>query len=254
MNQSFISTLIDDKKSCYFISPHFDDAVFSAGLLMRYLSGKTKVIVINIFTKADKKPYTLSAKTFLRQCRYSDANTLFIDREKEDAAVLQNIADKVINLGYVDALWRKKQQQTFLSKLFSKIPEMHMLYPTYFFHIKTGKVAKQDEELIYTVGQRLNNIITSDNSVIFCPFAIGNHIDHVIARLACERAFTNVIYWSDFPYNLHTTPDTRNFVSFQFDENLNEKHRLVKGYVSQYNAMFGKGLYLHPEIFYWKNG
>lgn len=252
MNQPFISSLINGEKTCYFISPHFDDAVFSAGLLMRYLSKKTKVVVVNIFTKADKKPYTLSAKTFLKQCSYSDADKLFTDREKEDAAVLQNLVNKVINLGFVDALWRKKKQQTLLSKILGRIPELNMVYPTYLFHIKRGKVAKQDEDLMHMIGKKLHEIIIPANSVIFCPFAIGNHIDHVITRIVCEREFSDIIYWSDFPYNLHSIPDARDLVSFQFDEKLNEKHTLVEGYISQYKAMFGKGLYLQPETFYLK--
>lgn len=252
MTNTFLSPIIQRQQTCYFISPHLDDAVFSAGLVIRHLSKKIKTVVINVFTKADKRPYTLSAKTFLRQCGYSDAEALYVDREKEDATVLQNIADKVINLGFVDALWRKKQQQTILSKVFKNVPEVHMLYPTYLFHIKRGKVAKEDEQTILSIRRKLSEIITSSNAVVFCPFAIGNHIDHVITRIACERTFPNLIYWSDFPYNINTKFTVENLYSYQFDEKLSEKKNLLAGYVSQYQAMFGKGLFLHPEIFYSK--
>lgn len=254
MIDSLIETIIKEKKTCYFISPHFDDAVFSAGSLISYLSTKTKVAVVNVFTKSGEKPYTLSAKVYLKQCSYSDANELFINRETEDALVLNRLGGKVINLGFVDALWRRKPPAGILSQTFRNIAELQVIYPTYRFHILKGKVAKQDDETIVQIQKKLSETIDPATSVIFCPFGIGNHIDHVITRIACEKQFPQVIYWSDFPYNLHTKVDIHSFDTFQFDRNLNEKKELIQGYVSQYDAMFRQGLQLQPDIFYLSKG
>jgi hypothetical protein len=253
MNDTFLQSIIRNKKTCYFISPHFDDAIFSAGALMRYLSKYTKIVVINIFTKGGKKPYTLSATTYLKQCNYTDADKLFFDREKEDGIVLSSLTDKVINLGFVDALWRKKPEENIWTKLFSNIAELQMLYPTYRFHVTSGKVAKKDVETIVQIKKKLSDVVPSEQSVIFCPLGIGNHIDHVLARISCEKLFPEVIYWSDFPYNLNTAIDTSTLHSFQFTRDIQEKEKFIKGYVSQYHAMFKDGLDLKPEVFYFNS-
>lgn len=252
MKKSFIQSIIDNKTICYFISPHFDDAVFSSGAIMRYLSRYTKIVVVNVFTRGGKKPYTLSANTYLKQCGYNDAQKLFVDREAEDAKVFTNLADTVINLGFVDALYRKKPEEDLLSKVFGNIAELKVLYPTYRFHIVSGNVAKKDVETIVQIKKKLSEIVTTNNSVVFCPLGVGNHIDHVITKIASEKLATQIIYWSDFPYNLHATLDTSALESFHFDQDLKEKEKLIQGYVSQYEAMFKEGLYLSPEEFYFQ--
>ena len=56
-------------KKVFFVSPHLDDAVFSAGNLLLTLAEKTEIMVINVFTQADTKPYTYSAKKYLSRYR-----------------------------------------------------------------------------------------------------------------------------------------------------------------------------------------
>ena len=97
------------KSPCFFISPHLDDAVFSAGGLMIFLAKKNPVTVVNVFTEAGDLPYTLSAKKYLSVCEVDDARKLFEQRRNEDQKVLEKVGVKVVNLGFVDALWRKKE-------------------------------------------------------------------------------------------------------------------------------------------------
>lgn len=249
MTEQLLQSIIKEKRTCYFVSPHFDDAVLSAGALITYLSQHTKIVIINVFTKSDESVNTFSAKTYLKQCGYTNATQLYIDREHEDAFVFKNIADKIINLGFVDALWRKKYKRGILSRLFSGIPELQVMYPTYKFHVTRGSIARQDLKTLELIKIKLQECIKEKNPVVFCPFGIGNHIDHIMTRKACEELYTDVIYWSDYPYNLKKSEKTDAFISYSFEENLSHKQNLIKGYQTQYAAMFGNGFHFKPEIF-----
>lgn len=251
MQTEIIQNIIKEKKTCYFVSPHFDDAAFSAGALISYLAGHTKVVIINVFTKADSLS-TFSAKTYLKQCGYTDAKKLYEDRENEDAAVFKHIGNKVINLGFTDALWRKKYTHNVLSRFFANVPELQVIYPTYKFHIIKGTIAKQDIKTLEQIKEKLQKIIDIQNSVLFCPFGTGNHIDHVITRKACDDLYSSLMYWSDFPYNLTSGQKENGYSSFFFEENLTDKEELIKGYKTQYAAMFADGLHLKPEQFFIK--
>ncbi len=252
MTERIVQSIINQRKVCYFISPHFDDAILSAGALLTYLSKYTKIVVINVFTKAGEKPYTFSAKTYLKQCGYTDAKKLYTDRESEDAIVFKKIVNKIFNLGFTDALWRRKYMQGFLSKMFGNLPEFQVIYPTYRFHVIRGIIADQDFKTLENIKIRLQKIIDTENGVIFCPFGIGNHIDHILARRACDELFNSNIYWSDFPYNTVSSELIHNLHSFSFEENREEKKKMIAGYVTQYAAMFKDGLSFQPERFFIK--
>jgi LmbE family N-acetylglucosaminyl deacetylase len=249
MEPTIIDKIKEKKRTCYFISPHYDDAVLSAGALMTYLSKYTDVIVINVFTKAGEKPYTLSAKAYLEQCGYQDAQTLYANREKEDREVLGKIVKKSTDLGFVDALWRKKPHSSLLGKF---LPEFDHIYPTYRFQIQKGVIAKLDKITKTKLKESLTQLVQEDKKVIFCPAGIGNHVDHVLVRTVCQSLFPNAILWSDFPYNEKdkATIDLDNKHKIIFSKFLKGKRELIEGYQTQFKAMFKKGLITKPEIFY----
>ena len=102
--------IINEKAPCLFISPHLDDAVLSAGDFILFLiEQKIPVTVITVFTKISPKPYTLSAKSFIRQCGYNDAELLFADRRSEDKEIFKKIGIQTEHFDFVDATWRKKE-------------------------------------------------------------------------------------------------------------------------------------------------
>src|SRR5258708_6346967 len=132
-----IAKIIEDKNfKCIFLSPHLDDAVLSCGTLLEQLAGKVDITVVNIFTNAHAKPYTLSAKRFLQLSdSYTDANDLYKERAKEDALLLNNLNIKSVNIGLEDAIFRRKSHKSFLGKF---IPEFDHSYPTYRWHVLKG--------------------------------------------------------------------------------------------------------------------
>lgn len=77
--------ILKNKKYYYFISPHLDDAILSAGGLIYDLKYKGKVKIITVFTKGDE---------------------IFLKRKIEDKNVCNYLGIDFIHLGFNDILWR----------------------------------------------------------------------------------------------------------------------------------------------------
>jgi glycosyltransferase involved in cell wall biosynthesis/LmbE family N-acetylglucosaminyl deacetylase len=235
---------VKSKIPCYFISPHLDDAAFSAGGLISHLcKKKVPVKVINIFTKFGNKPHTLSAKAYVKKCGYKNADDLYQQRVLEDKTVLGKYGIKPINLGFKDALWRKngKKQKGF-SRL---IPELVHVYPTYRFHIIKGLISKHDSALVSKIRNSLQSIIQK-KALVFCPIGIGNHVDHLITKKVCQSLKRKLIFWSDFPYNLSEEfVNTVGLQTYTLEVNPAKKQKLIKDYRTQIKPMFPNGI---PKI------
>lgn len=242
-SQKFIQDVIKNDVHCYFISPHLDDAVFSAGELMHNLSSMVKVDVINVFTSSGDGNCTLSARAYLNQCKSVNPSKLFEDRLAEDSHVLHKMGVKIHNLGFVDGLWRRKQHLTkYLSTIGKYIPESISLYPTYRWHLISGNIHIEDDSLIIAIRKRIKDIINGhEKYIIFCPIGYGQHIDHLVVRNACSQGFTEVIYWNDLPYSLQMSDRDvmqKHMYVKQFELiTTQEKQRLCRGYISQYDIV-----------------
>lgn len=249
-----MSVIIEDilkrRVPCFFVSPHLDDAILSAGALLTYLSEHTAVRVVTVFTEAGPARPTLSARQFLKQCGATDGETLFAERRAEDLAVLQSLSVPVTHLGLSDALWRPRRNISWWRKLAGKIlPELLVLYPTYRFHITRGIIARGDASYAALLRDQLTALTAGlDEYYVFCPQAIGNHVDHVLVERTCQELFPNLIEWSDFPYNLkravHDTP------GWSWENGLERKQQLILSYETQAEALFpGLTIPLIPESY-----
>lgn len=248
-------TIISRKIPCYFISPHLDDAILSAGGLITYLSPKTKVTIISLFTKASQKPYTFVAKRVLQKdWGVSDAEKIFEERRKEDKKACQMAHAACIHLGYVDATWRKKSNPNpLVTHASNLLPELIHLYP----YPNTIHIAKEDHWLMKKIAEELTTIIDMKKPyLVFAPIGIGKHIDHIITREICFTTFDNPIFWQDFPYNLRLKADT-NFImknklkEVSWDTNITKKKDLILTYASQIKGMFPNGeIPLKSEVYY----
>jgi len=254
MQAQFIQKIISEKTPCFFISPHLDDAVLSAGDLISHLSDKTEVHVVTIFTKTSE-PETLSAKSFIRQSGYPDAETLFSDRRTEDKEVFNSIGAKVSHLGFVDGTWRKLEMISPLRRYLGKfIPELIHRYPVHQLHVVSGKINKEDLKMCDQINRDIKLLLEGINEYyIFCPAGIGKHVDHVVAKKVCSEMFPNAILWSDFPYNLKKGKDRLidGYQMCEWESDHENKKELIGKYKTQAEAMFpGGNIPLISEIYY----
>ena len=247
--ENMVGKIVLRKIPCIFVSPHLDDAILSAGGLISYLADKTEVKVINIFTKASKPPYTISTKRFLSQCGYDDADLLFKDRAAEDGGLLSSLNIKPVNLGFIDAPFRKYDNPNFLRKLSARLlPEFIHIYPIHRLNIASNKISSADNAMIDEIKNKLRQITSGlKDFYIFCPFATDTHIDHVIARKACSEEFKKVVFWSDYPYYKNKN---KLKIDFEFNQNDAVKEKLIRGYKSQIKILFKNNqIELSPEYY-----
>ena len=236
----YIQDIVKKKTHVFFISPHLDDAALSAGGLIAYLSKKTKVTVITVFSESEHES-TLSAKQFLKQAGYKNPATLYDERKKEDADAFASMNVDVIHLGFTDALWRKKYKKNRLRNLFGKLlPEMNTVYPTYRWHINKGVIAKDDLQYAKEITDSLQNSIGKTQDVaIFTCLGIGNHVDHLLTKYAVKK-ICDPIYWFDQPYvqrdmNKSTTIPA---ITYSPTYDKQKKKTLLTHYKTQIKALF----------------
>lgn len=253
-----INEIISNNTHCYFISPHLDDAAFSAGGLICHLAGKVPVTVINVFTSGGDQN-TLSARAFLKQSNEKSAATLFEKRIAEDFEALGSIGVGVQNFGYSDALWRKHKNVGKIKNILSEIaPEFSQPYPIYRKNIVSGRVHSEEKWLVEEIAKKLKEIISDseDNYLVFCPVGIGGHVDHIVVREACQSNFSKIVYWADFPYRLKA----RNNISFVSENSLtahffkirtDEKEKFCKQYKNQIRQVIpNMSMLFEPEIYF----
>jgi len=248
MKDDLVKIIIKNKLHCVFLSPHQDDAALSCGELLSQLNGKTELTIINFFTKAHNKPYTLSAKKFLQTSGYEDANKLYEERRKEDKKALSTFKAKIIDLDLQDALFRKKKHSSFLGNI---LPEFSHIYPTYRWHV-IKKIAKDD----YAVSELKKKLKVFKNKkiLVFAPYGIGGHADHKIVRQVCEELFDEYILYSDFPYNIILRTNGSKLAKgnkYELELKMDKKEKLIRGYKTQFQGLFPTNrLPKHKEIYF----
>lgn len=260
--RQIIEKIVKENRPCFFISPHLDDAAFSAGGLIEKLSGSVPVMVVNVFTASGlPNNNSLSAKAFLSQCGVADKETLFNMRKKEDRKALYPLGVRVINLDEIDALWRPSFIRSLLPKwLISLVPELGLKYPTYRWHIISGKINIEDRTLVERLRLKLHSLVGGGGGTIFCPLGIGGHVDHLLVREACAglTEANRLYFWLDVPYV--SGGDTKKLDEILsglvvrphiFAQDYDKKLRLCEKYESQINQVIpDRGILRNKEAFY----
>lgn len=240
-----------------FVSPHLDDAVLSCGALLSALARRSKVTVVNVFTEGGPPPYTRAARSFLRRCSASSAEQLFAERRAEDTQVLASLGVRTVNLGFSDALFRRRGSAVRFSRIGKLLPELLYRYPTYRLDITTGRVSRGDSSMIANVAHRLRDVIAREKpSLVFVPLGVARHVDHIIVRDVARRSLSPIIYYSEFPYVLDNEPDADflrrgSLKPWTWDWMLQAKLDLIAGYRTQFNGLFPDGVVeLVPELYH----
>lgn len=252
-----IDRIITKRIPCVFFSPHLDDAVLSCGGLIAFLAEKTPVKVVTIFTRCAPKRNTLSARAFLSQCGVDDANALFDMRRREDEEAASLVGAESVHLGYTDALWRRKPESgRFRSAMASIIPEFDHVYPTFRWHMRRAEPSSYDEQMMQEIRNDARSIVGASETVVFCPLALGRHVDHVVTNKVVYSVFPDAVAWSDFPYN---TGDNRCDIEwdayepvFGWHEGKDTKESMIRKYETQVRAMFPEAIPRIPEKYFVK--
>ena len=238
-----------DGASCLVVlSPHLDDAVLSCGALMNHARRSMSVTVATFFTEGGAPPYTLSARSYLRQIRAHDANRLYRTRRAEDQAALESAAIGCLHAGLTEALFRRRARPRLSGLPWASllIPELSYVYPTYRLHIARGRISRHDAGMMRSICDTIDRLSLKSSAFFLAPLGVGGHVDHVLVRTAAELSRTRVAYYSDFPYNLRYRADpsfvSRNaLVRATWSRDLGAKLALIRSYRTQVGALFPGG-------------
>ncbi|QKW09736.1 PIG-L family deacetylase [Streptomyces sp. NA04227] len=83
-------------------------------------------------------------------------------------------------------------------------------------------------------------------TLLLAPLAVGGHVDHLLVRTAAELSTRDVVYYSDFPYNLRHAADARflernELTEVRWERELDGKSALIRGYRTQADGLFPGG-------------
>lgn len=173
-----------------FLSPHFDDAVYSCGgTLGVQVSVGLRPLVITVFGGAPQEtnlsPFALDVH---RAMGFSqDVNAAVSARRQEDAAAMEHLGVDYLWLDYPDAIYRGS--------------------PAYYTNDRQligGEVHAGDR----WIDEELADILVAlrkrlPDTVWYAPLGIGRHVDHQIVCSAADRLTqmgAKVHLYEDFPY------------------------------------------------------
>lgn len=202
-----LKSIVANFDTFIFVSPHLDDCIFSCEMLIRHLvrAGK-RVLFVTVFTRGSPRPYSVTAQKLLDICGYQEAQKFFCDRRREDHRAVGELGCRYIHLSYIDAAWRKtrtfyKHRQ--LAPVARFLPALIHVYPNAKLQF-SGIVSKSDSLLKRSLRKELQSIIGSNlNTLLLAPLGIGGHVDHILVHDVCRSIGRDMIYWEDYPYNLH---------------------------------------------------
>jgi len=239
------------------LSPHLDDAVLSCGALIASAAKQTAVTVVTLFTEAGPPPYTLSARRYLRQTGARDAAALYRERRAEDQAALESLGVGWAHAGLIEAQHRRRKMSPGHGTWWEAIlPELVHTYPVYRLHVTSGRLAAADKGILRAAIAVVRRLAGRRSALVLAPLAVGDHVDHVLARVAAQRSGAPLIYYGDFPYNQRYVADEafirRNrLCEVHGPEPTQVKADLIRSYRTQAPALFPAGrIPLVPEVFY----
>lgn len=177
-----------------YLSPHFDDVVYSCGGTLGVQVGVgLRPLVITIFAGIPDTSMTPGPLTtqILREMgfRPQEAQQAVLSRRQEDARALDYLHSDYLWLNYPDAIFRGTPAfYTEKSQLING--EVH---PSDLW------IDRQLAEHLVALHERL------PDAVWYAPLAVGRHVDHQIVCSAADRLIqlgANVKLYEDFPYIL----------------------------------------------------
>jgi LmbE family N-acetylglucosaminyl deacetylase len=175
-----------------FLSPHFDDAVYSCGGLIWELSRQGETVEVWTVCTGDPPDRPLTPFAELLHARWETTSAdVIATRQQEDGAACQRVGAGRRTFGVPDCIYR------WLPGDLPLVDREEDLWQP----VHPGEAG-----LIESIAGRVKEMLPSGATLV-SPMAIGNHIDHRIARMAAEMVAVKVkpvclAYYADLPYVL----------------------------------------------------
>lgn len=234
-----------------FISPHFDDVVFSCGGLLAQLRGISSVLVITVFSGVGEGFSSKTGKKFILDCGYESGEELFNRRKMEEKKVAIMLEYKTQLMNFPDAIFR--YEKGFLGKKHFYNDSAHLF----------GEVNKNDK-VMGVLEKELNELInkySKRETMIYFPLGLGGHVDHkIVSFIGKNLKWRKIYYYEDFPYVTYDKGISLDGMKLKIvltpKKILKEKYQAMLEYKSQINDTFRSNNNLRKQLndFYLKRG
>ena len=205
-----------------FLSPHLDDAAFSAGTIIALLAAHEEVVVATVFTRSVASP-----QGFALTCQTDKGFAPEVDymaiRRAEDEAACAILGARAVWLDLPEAPHRGYGSAL---ALFG---------------------ARREDDALERVLATIAPLVSKASSV-YAPLGLGDHVDHHLVRDAVETLRPDrLMLWEDMPYALRLTerpplttwPDASREADDAADEAFARKLDACAAYRSQLTFQFG---------------
>lgn len=218
------------------LSPHLDDAILSCGQhIWKWKQEGKRIMIITLFTK--HTGYTLLpdyTKEYLKITGFNTGDEFGKARILEDVGAMNAIGVEWKHWGLLDAGFRIDRDRK-------------AMYPTKKC-LLSAKIRKEDKKFIKIIGDKLEKI---SSKLFLFPYAVGGHVDHLIAKKIGMKNKGRKLYYLETPYLWQEN----NFITClkmfgkikSFKLGKKDKDKILREYVSQYHLQTFK-YFIYPEI------
>ncbi len=220
------------------LSPHMDDAVLSCGGFISAASQKMRCVTLTLCTSDpdlevnEAPPHGIALPS---------------ERRHEEAAAMEALGCELIQLDFMDAIYRKDRRG-----------EKKSLYPT--LDSLWSMPVEGDLHYRNVLSQKIQPVLKSFESaptLILTPAGVGHHVDHILCTqtlLSLVPDLGSVMLYEDFPYVVDQGEhlgvsdsigaalqrlNLRGMERFEFYSNIDAKASLIRNYPSQLDTIFG---------------
>jgi LmbE family N-acetylglucosaminyl deacetylase len=174
-----------------YVSPHFDDAVFSCGgqIYDRAKRGE-RVVVVTVCAALPPALSELSPFAASLHARWIASGQSNFNRAAEDRAALAVLGAEPVHLNFHDCIYRRSAEGDWL----------YDSEPAIF-----GKLSPRESSVVAAVAAALAGVPPlAPGAEIYIPFGVGGHVDHQLARIAAEQWLVStrhpLRHYADYPY------------------------------------------------------
>jgi len=169
-----------------YLSPHLDDAVFSAGGLIYDQTQAGAPVEIWTFMCGD--PHLAEPSQFAQRLHqvwgFSSAEETVRKRRAEDSRAASIVGAKAVHFDFLDCIYRRDKNGDWL-------------YPSEIF----GAIHPADADYPAQIASAISARLLPDD-VLVCQLGLGSHVDHVLVRRGAELLGRPLRYDVDVPYVL----------------------------------------------------
>lgn len=174
-----------------YLAPHLDDAILSCGgRIFQQTAAGESVLVVTV-TCGDPPNGPLSPLAQELHDRWQagldhtvDRRAIIEQRRAEDAAACAAVGADYLHWPVLDCIYRTNPAtDAFL------YVDTHSLF---------GDVDPAEEPLIDKLKARM--LALPPAGQVYIPLGVGHHVDHQLTRQAADRAFSDGLYYEEYPY------------------------------------------------------